>query len=254
MVRKLTTKASWSPTWFERQMVLPPAEDSTENQNTGKRKKTIQTNTTNEQEQLSTIHHSHTQQANKVLSKATSANEAQSTDSSMAQDIADLKERNVELMSIISEMKDFQHRDQKKIIGLESELINTNRKVDTGVKEIRECKSAIANVKTRLATLSTRAETTSRFDRIEAILMGRTTTLHTNKSERTNLLTGKRKEKTEDYDNLLESEEDESYQQTQELMEHEQTQDNMQMIVTHIGEGDQTNSHSEVDTTNTQLK
>jgi predicted nucleic acid-binding Zn-ribbon protein len=166
MVRKLTTKASWSPTWFERQMVLPPTEDPTETQNTGKCKKTIQTNTTNEQEQLLTNYHSQSQQANKVLSKANSSNETQTTDSTMAKDIADLKERNVELMSIISEMKDLQHRDQKKIIGLESELVNTNSKVETGVKKIRECKSAITNVETRLATLSTRAETTSRFDRI----------------------------------------------------------------------------------------
>jgi hypothetical protein len=37
-------------------------------------------------------------------------------------------------------------------------------------------------------------------------------------------------------------------------MESEQEQDNMQIIITNTGEGDQTNSQLEDDTTNMQLK
>jgi hypothetical protein len=39
MQRKSSSKTSWAPTWFERQMALPASEDFTDNQYTGKRKK-----------------------------------------------------------------------------------------------------------------------------------------------------------------------------------------------------------------------
>jgi predicted nucleic acid-binding Zn-ribbon protein len=112
----------------------------------------------------------------------------------MAQDITELKERNVELMSILTKMKELQHRDQKKLIGLESELETTNRKVDTGVKEIHECKAAITKVETQLVSLSRKEETSSRFDRIKALSMGKTHMNLLTNSKNIKLLTGKRKE------------------------------------------------------------
>jgi hypothetical protein len=208
---------------------------------------------TSEQEETSTTYHMHTQHATKILSSATTLEELQSKNS-MAEDIADLKERNVELMSIINEMKEYQHRDQKKLIGLESELENTKRKVDTGVNEIRECRSALAKVETRLASLSTKEDTTSRFDRIEAILMGNSHTPKLQSREQMKLLTGKRKEKTDDYENELELNEDENGPDSQEPMETEQTIHTILAHETQTGEGDHTNSQIAEDTTKMRLK
>jgi hypothetical protein len=198
-------------------------------------------------------HNAHTQQANKILSKAKTLEETQSKNT-MLEDIADLKERNVELMSIITDIKESHYQDQKKLIGLESELENTKRKVDMGVHEIRKCKSALTKVETRLALLLTKEDTTSRFDRIKAILMGGSYTPAPTSREQIKLLTGKRKGKTSDYENASESDEEESFQDIQEPMETEQGNDNNLVQLTQTGGGDQINSQTEHDTAKTQLK
>jgi hypothetical protein len=108
MVKKTSEKPLWSPTWFKRHMVLATMEDATETQTTGKRKKTTQTSITNQQVQSSRAHHSHIQQATKILSNASLPAETKGNDN-MAQDITELKERNVKLMTMITEMKELQY-------------------------------------------------------------------------------------------------------------------------------------------------
>jgi hypothetical protein len=133
-------------------------------------------------------------------------------------------------------------------------LENTKRKVDIGVHDIREFKSALTKVETPFASLSTKEDTTTRFYRIEAILMGGSYTPAPTSREQIKLLTGKRKGKTSDCENALESHEEESFQDSQEPMETEEGNDNNLAQLTQTGGGDQTNSQTEHDTAKTQLK
>jgi chromosome segregation ATPase len=152
MTEKAPTKLPWTPTWCEKQMVTNNPEISLEDPPYGKCKKTNQPNTSNSAIDNSTVHHAHTQQTEKILSIPHHAEDATRYES-MKQDIADLRERTVELTSMVGEMNDIQHRNQIKITGLQSDLEATTQKVETGAKDIRKVKTSLTSVETRLASL-----------------------------------------------------------------------------------------------------
>jgi DNA repair exonuclease SbcCD ATPase subunit len=152
LVIKAKSAAMWQPTWFEKQIVKQKQVEEQQEAPHGKRKKTTEpAKQTKPKQDQSNVHK---QQATKVLSEA-----AVTTDEKrlavLEQSVAALQETNVALMTAMSAMKDNQHRDQVKMIGLQMELEATGRKVDTTINDIRKCKSAIATVENKLASLST---------------------------------------------------------------------------------------------------
>jgi hypothetical protein len=170
MVHRATISRPWQPTWYERQLTSTKDEQE-ESEPTGKRKKTNPPNAKIATPESTVTHHTDTQKATKILSNAAAQEEHQGQ-KEMANEIATLKEKNVELITMIGEMKEFQHRDQTRIIGIQSDLDNTNKRIEAATKEIRKCALAVTTVESRLALLSTKEETTNRFDRIESLLMG----------------------------------------------------------------------------------
>jgi CII-binding regulator of phage lambda lysogenization HflD len=160
----------------------------------GKRKKTTTTPQQSKTKQEQTIaHHAHKQQATKVLSKAATTKEEKRL-AFLEQSVASLQETNVELKTTMGEMKENQHRDQVKIIGLQTELEAVNRKADISLTDIRKCKSAIMTMETKLASLSTAEEMNNRFDRIESMLSATFNATTTSRLTNKSTVTGKRKE------------------------------------------------------------
>jgi hypothetical protein len=154
-------------------------------------------------------------------------------------------------------MKEHQHRDQVRMIGLQAELEATNRKSDIAITDIRKCKTAIHTVETKLASLPTAEETNSRFDRIESMLSA---TFNASKPRITsnNTITGKRKEQVLSIDNGHEKENGEeeiSFMDSQGIMEIEDQEHNNDAISDQSESSDnQTNSQENNDGLKMQLK
>jgi chromosome segregation ATPase len=137
------------------------------------------------------------------------------------QKVATLQESNVKLLTMVGEMREIQHRDQTKIIGLQSELEEANRKHELSQQEIRKCKAEIGSVESKLALLSTKEETMERFDRIEQMLSGAVVTRKSMGITQKKLTMGKRKDKVTDIEAIGASDDEDAYADSQELMDHE---------------------------------
>jgi predicted RNase H-like nuclease (RuvC/YqgF family) len=182
--------------------------------------------------------------ANKALSEATTTNEERRL-ILLEQAVAELQTSNLDVKTTMGEMRDTQHRDQEKIIGLQTQMEHTNRKMEAATNDIKECRAAIDNVQTKVSSLSTSEDTNRRFDRIESMLAAigvSTTDRLTNKS-----ITGKRKED----EFLLGDGEEETFADNQENIDTEQETGRSNG---NDGSGNQTNSHQEVALSKTRLK
>jgi hypothetical protein len=252
VVRKSNATKPWSPTWFEKQILTIKQEENTEIPPMGKRKK-MATTTAKKEEPLA-VHMDHKHHANKVQSE-TAASETFKRMDMMEQSLNTLKETNVELMQMIGEMRENQHRDQTKIIGLESEILETTRKVMMNQQELKKCKAAITSVETQPATLSTKEETSERFDQIEEMLSG---VIDTRKSARINKpksLTEKRKEKALDNETVTASDDEEAFADSQQNMDTEEMEGTRMLLTNgNKGEGNQTNSHPDINSKNMRVK
>jgi hypothetical protein len=170
-------------------------------------------NSPNQKEDQSTTHHAHKQQATKVLSEAMMTKE-EIRMATLEKSVAELQNDKVELLTTIGEMKDNQHRDQTKLIGLQTQLELTNSKTDRALVSIEKCNTAIGNMETKLASLSTAEVTKQRFDRIESMLYGLLGAPATARVRTSTSLTGKRKEDVL----LLEEGEEETFADSQEII------------------------------------
>jgi hypothetical protein len=229
----------WKPSWFEKQIIATQNKEEQEQEPQGKRKKTAVNNNDLIQKQEQTqIRMFHKQNANKALSEAAMTNEERRL-AILEQTVAELQTNNMEAKITMSEIKDSQHRDQEKIIGLQTQMEQTNRKTDVAISGIKDCKAAIGNIESKLSSLSTLEDTNQRFDRIESMLLSlgvkttNTTILKT--------ITGKRKEEAL----LLEEGEEESFADSQENMDTENDTNKYALCNGNDGTGHQTNTQAE---------
>jgi hypothetical protein len=249
--QKMQSVSPWKPTWLEKQILTMKPEENEGNQHGGKRKKTSAT-TTESTKDTSNIHHSHTQNATKVLSEVASTESLTRIDI-MEQRVASLQESNVELMSMIGEMKEIQHRDQTKIIGLQSDIEEANRKSATANQEIRKCKAAVANVETRLASLTTKEETYERLDRIEQMIAG-ISGINSAMAYKHKQITGKRKDTNSEIEGKTTPDEV-LYTDKEDYMESESTEPNQKiLLLEEESSDDHTNNRQGANTQHMRVK
>jgi hypothetical protein len=123
-------------------------------------------------------------------------------------------------MKMVGEIQEKQHRYQTKIIGLQAELEDADRKQVISQQELQKCKVAIGLVESKLVLLSTKEETMERFDRIEEMLSGALGTRKSARIIRSKLTTGKRKDKVTDIEATGMFDDEEAYTDSQQSMEH----------------------------------
>jgi chromosome segregation ATPase len=212
----------------------------------GKRKKTMETQSKDKPEPTIT-HHAHTQNATKVLSDA-AVNEDSKRIDRMEQKVSSLQESNVELVTMVGEMRETQHREQTKIMRLQSELEEANRRATIANQELSKCKAEITTVQTKLASLSTREETTERFDRIEQMLTGTLGMQTSIGGLYKKSITGKRKDVGTVIEGRGTLEDDETYDGTQESMEPEYVVNTKTtLLLENEGSNNHTNSNEGTD-------
>jgi chromosome segregation ATPase len=250
--RKSKTTQTWAPTWFERQIVTSGNhKDKLQHELQSKRKKMeedINPNKATEEQQ--TIYHNHKQQATKILSDAASSNDVKRF-KALEKSVAELQENNVELIATIGTMKDNQYRDQTKMIGLQTQLENANRKLEGQAKELRKCQMSIQTVETKLSTLSTADDANKRFDRIESMIAGMGG--HQIHKSGEIVLTGKRKEKVADIE--TEQEEEQTFEDSPDIMETDEYGILTKIIAPrNEGHGYHTNNQQENSISETWLK
>jgi hypothetical protein len=172
----------------------------------------------------------------------------------MEQKVSSLQESNVELVTMVGEMRETQHRDQTKTMGLQSELEEANCKVAIVHQELRQCKVAITTVQTKLASLSTRNKTTKQFDRIKQMLTGTLGMKISKGSTNNKSITRKRKD-TGTVKAIGTSDDEERYADTQESMEPEYAENiKTTLLLENEGSNNHTNSQQGTDTTSMQVK
>jgi predicted metal-dependent phosphoesterase TrpH len=169
----------------------------------------------------------------------------------MEQRVASLQESNVE----VGEMKELQPQDQTKIIGLHSELEEVNRKATISQQDLRRCKIASTTVETKLASFSTKEESSKQFDHSEQMIAGAIGLKQTAGNNKNKQITGKRKDVVTDIEAIGTSDEEESYADTQEFMEPEYME-NIQasLLLENEGSDDHTNNRQGTETPNMQVK
>jgi hypothetical protein len=244
---------AWKLTWLEKKIVtIPPANEKIEQeQPQGKCKKLPNNEKSTPNKEQRRIHHTHKQQATKVLSEAATSNERRIQQ--LEKSLAALQEDNVDLKSTIGEMKDIQHREQAKMIGMQLQMTETNWKTEAANQDIRKCKLALHSVETKMATLSTTEETNNRFDRIESLLTGvpRPLISLTLRYAGTMTVTGKRKEQAREND----AGDDKDFADSRQIMEVEDNDTNKEKQEMELeGTDNHTNSPKENNTQQVQLK
>jgi hypothetical protein len=243
--RKAKTNLIWSPTWFDRQIIKLDNHEEKKQEPQGKQKKTEEEKEQAvENKEQQSVHHNHKQQATKIPSGAATFTEDKRY-TALVISVAELQENNVELLATIGTMKENQHRDPTKMISLQTQLEETNRKIEGTSNELKKCRSSIQSVETRLSSLSTADNTNKRFDRIESILVGAIGNTG-NQPMGTIILACKQKVKVVDMENE-QDEEDENFVDSQDIMETEEQGKTTTTILTtpNEGTGYQTNSQQD---------
>jgi uncharacterized lipoprotein YehR (DUF1307 family) len=237
------TSVPWAPTWFESSVPTINEEEQDEKEPTGKRKKENPARNYEPHEQSnSTIHYKNMQNANKVLSSAATTEDANKI-ALLSSQVSELQDSLAGITSTIGELKDHQHRDQLRMNGLQADVEMISKKAEIATMEIRRCNTTITNMEHRLANLSTKEETTKRFDTLEAMFAEIAGPLR-----KTHLLTGKLKGAEQDYNETYEEEM---------IFENQNDNNNSQTLaITHgqEGAGDHTNSHKCSGESNMQVK
>jgi hypothetical protein len=111
IVNKAKTTKKWAPTWFESQHISEENDEQGEDKKSKRKKDNNDDQRKSEQMEHSVTHHTHIQQANKVLSKAAS-NDNKTYIQNLSSHVSNLQIGLAEMTTMMGEFKEQQHRDQ----------------------------------------------------------------------------------------------------------------------------------------------